>query len=133
VIPEGKYPLSTTDFSTYMEDLKRINPDIVFFCSYINDSIGLVKAMNAAGLTPKVVGGAMIGPQNGVVKVELGPLLDVLVNYEYWLPVPSLMNPQIQSSIATYQARAEKVGADPLGYYVAPLAPSPRDERQCSL
>jgi len=122
VIWEGKYPLSTTDFSTYMEDLKRINPDVVFFCSYINDSIGLVKAMNAAGLTPKVVGGAMIGPQNGVVKAELGPLLNGLVNYEYWLPVPSLMNPQIESFIATYQSRAEKAGADPLGYYVAPLA-----------
>jgi branched-chain amino acid transport system substrate-binding protein len=122
VIWEGKYPLSTTDFSTYMEDLKRINPDVVFFCSYVNDSIGLVKAMNAAGLTPKVVGGAMIGPQNGVVKAELGPLLNGLVNYEYWLPVPSLMNPQIQSFIATYQSRAETAGADPLGYYVAPLA-----------
>jgi branched-chain amino acid transport system substrate-binding protein len=122
VIWEGKYPLSTTDFSPYMEDLKRINPDVVFFCSYINDSMGLVKAMNSAGLTPKLVGGAMIGPQNGVVKAELGPLLNGLVNYEYWLPVPSLMNPQIQSFIATYQSRAEKAGADPLGYYVAPLA-----------
>ena len=122
VISEGKYPLSTTDFRPYMEDLKRINPDVVFFCSYINDSIGLVKAMNSAGLTPKLVGGAMIGPQNGVVKAELGPLLNGLVNYEYWLPVPSLMNPQIQSFIATYQSRAENAGADPLGYYVAPLA-----------
>src|SRR5580658_4646575 len=122
VIWGGKYPLSTTDFSTYMEDLKRINPDVVFFCSYINDSIGLVKAMNAAGLTPKVVGGAMIGPQNGVVKAVLGPLLNGLVNYEYWLPVPSLLNPQIQSFIAMYQSRAEKAGADPLGYYVAPMA-----------
>ena len=122
VIWEGKYPLSTTDFSSYMEDLKGLNPDVVFFCSYINDSIGLVKAMNAAGLTPKLVGGAMIGPQNGIVKAELGTLLNGLVNYEYWLPVPSLMNPQIQSFIAEYQSRAEKAGADPLGYYVAPLA-----------
>src|SRR5579864_2355111 len=122
VISEGKYPLSTTDFSSYMENLKKVNPDILFFCSYINDSIGLIKAMNAAGLSPKFVGGAMIGPQNGVVKAALGPLLNGLVNYEYWLPVPSLMNPQIQSLIATYQSGAEKAGADPLGYYVAPLA-----------
>ena len=125
VIWEGKYLLSTTDFSTYMKDMKRANPDVVFFCSYINDSIGLVKAMNAVGLTPKMVGGAMIGPQNGIVKATLGPLLNGLVNYEYWLPVPSLMNPQIQSFIANYQARAEKAGADPLGYYVAPLAYAP--------
>jgi branched-chain amino acid transport system substrate-binding protein len=36
--------------------------------------------------------------------------------------VASLMNPQIQSLVATYQDRAEKAGADPLGYYVAPMA-----------
>src|SRR5882724_8002392 len=122
VVFEGKYPLSTTDFTPYMEDLKTINPDVLFLCSYINDSIGLIKAMNTVGLSPKLVGGAMIGPQNGVVKAELGALLNGLVNYEYWLPVPSLMNPQIQSLIAAYQSRAEKAGADPLGYYVAPLA-----------
>ena len=122
VIFEGKYPLSTTDFKPYMEDLKRINPDVLFLCSYINDSIGLIKAINAIELSPKVVGGAMIGPQNGVVKVELGPLLNGLVNYEYWLPVPGLTNPQVQSLIATYQSRAAQAGADPLGYYVAPLA-----------
>jgi branched-chain amino acid transport system substrate-binding protein len=122
VIFEGKYPLSTTDFTPYMEDLKRINPDVLFLCSYINDSVGLVKAINAVGLSPRLVGGAMIGPQNGVVKAELGAMLNGLVNYEYWLPVPSLVNPQIQSLIATYQSRAAKAGADPLGYYVAPLA-----------
>ena len=122
VISEGKYPLSTKDFTPYVEDLKRINPDVLFLCSYINDSIGLIKAINAVGLSPKVVGGAMIGPQNGVVKRELGALLNGLVNYEYWLPVPSLMNPQIQSLIATHQSRAEEADADPLGYYVAPMA-----------
>jgi branched-chain amino acid transport system substrate-binding protein len=122
VVFEGKYPLSTTDFTPYMEDLKKIDPDVLFLCSYINDSIGLIKAMNAVRLSPKLVGGAMIGPQNGVVKAELGALLNGVVNYDYWLPVPSLMNPQIQSLIATYQSRAEKAGADPLGYYVAPLA-----------
>jgi branched-chain amino acid transport system substrate-binding protein len=122
LISESKYPLSTADFTPYVEELKRINPDVLFLCSYINDSIGLIKAINAVGLSPKVVGGAMIGPQNGIVKTALGPLLNGLLNYEYWLPVPSLMNPQIQSLIATYQSRAEKAGADPLGYYVAPMA-----------
>jgi branched-chain amino acid transport system substrate-binding protein len=122
LISESNYPLTATDFTRYVEELKKINPDVLFMCSYINDSIGLIKAINAVGLSPKVVGGAMIGPQNGVVKTALGPLLNGLVNYEYWLPVPSLLNPQIQSMIATYQSRAEKAGADPLGYYVAPMA-----------
>src|ERR1700686_657021 len=122
VISEDKYPLSTSDFKPYMEDLKRLNPDVLFLCSYINDSIGLIKAINAIELSPKVVGGAMIGPQNGVVKVELGPLLNGLVNYEYWLPGPGLAHPKVQLVIATSQSRAAQAGADPLGYYVAPLA-----------
>src|SRR5262249_33947393 len=63
VVFEGKYPLATTDFTPFMEDLKKINPDVLFLCSYINDSIGLIKAMNSVGLSPKLVGGAMIGPQ----------------------------------------------------------------------
>src|ERR1700681_207853 len=64
----------------------------------------------------------MIGPESGVVKAELGALLNGLVNYEFWLAVQSLMNPQIQSLIETYQSRAQGAGADPLGYYVVPLA-----------
>jgi branched-chain amino acid transport system substrate-binding protein len=32
------------------------------------------------------------------------------------------MNRHIESLIATYQERAEQAGADPLGYYVAPMA-----------
>jgi branched-chain amino acid transport system substrate-binding protein len=43
VVFEGTYPLSTTDFTPYMEDLKRINPEVLFLCSYIDDSIGVVK------------------------------------------------------------------------------------------
>jgi hypothetical protein len=56
---------------------KRISPEVLFLCSYINDSIGLVKAMNATGLSAKCAGGAMIDPQNGVVKTELGALSTV--------------------------------------------------------
>jgi branched-chain amino acid transport system substrate-binding protein len=64
----------------------------------------------------------MIGPQNGSVKLELGPLLNGLVNYEYWLPAEKLMYPGVKELIEKYQARAEQEGTDPLGYYVAPMA-----------
>ena len=69
-----------------------------------------------------MVGGAMIGPQNGSIKAELGPLLNGVVNYEYWLPVPKMMYPGIAEMIAEYQTQAAAAGADPLGYYVAPQA-----------
>src|SRR6202050_3551022 len=122
VVSEAGYPLSTTDFGPLIRNLKPINPDILFLCSYLNDSVGLLRAINEVGLEPKMVGGAMIGPQNGSIKAQLGPLLNGLVNYEYWLPVPKMMFPGIAETIAKYQSGAPNTGADPLGYYVAPQA-----------
>jgi branched-chain amino acid transport system substrate-binding protein len=122
VVSDTRYPLSTTDFAPFIRSLKPIKPDIVFLCSYLNDSVGLLRALNEVGLEPKIVGGAMIGPQNGSIKAQLGPLLNGLVNYEYWLPVPKMMYPGIAQVIAEYQSLAPNTGADPLGYYVAPQA-----------
>ena len=122
LVSEARYPLSNADLSSYIESLKPINPDILFFCSYLNDSAALLRALNKVGLEPKIVGGAMIGPQNGSIKAELGPLLNGIVNYEYWLPVPKMMYPGVDAMISEYQSLAVDAGADPLGYYVAPQA-----------
>jgi branched-chain amino acid transport system substrate-binding protein len=64
----------------------------------------------------------MIGPQSGAVKAELGPLLNGIVNYEYWLPVPQMNFPGVAAMIAKYQSRAAAEDADPLGHYVGPQA-----------
>ena len=116
------YPLSTTDFSPFIHKVQQTGADVLFMCSYVSDSVGLIRAINQQGLKVKLVGGAMIGPQNGSVKLELGPLLNGIVNYEYWLPVKNLMYPGVEEMIEKYQVRAQQDGTDPLGYYVAPMA-----------
>jgi branched-chain amino acid transport system substrate-binding protein len=122
IIADEEYDLSTMDFGPAISKLKAADPDILFMCSYLKDTVGILRAVDALGLAPKIVGGAMIGPQNGKVKSELGPLLNGAVNYEYWLPAPKMMYPGVGEMIQKYQARAGAVGADPLGYYVAPQA-----------
>jgi branched-chain amino acid transport system substrate-binding protein len=122
VISETKYPLATKDFGPLLRDVGKTAPDILFLCSYLNDSIGLIRGISEVGLEPKVVGGAMIGPQSSAVQTALGPLLNGLLNYEYWLPVPKMMVPGVDDLIKRYQGRAGREGADALGYYVAPLA-----------
>lgn len=122
IVADNRYSLATTDFAPIVRQIKPINPDVLFLCSYLNDSAGLLRAIDAVGLEPKMVGGAMIGPQNGSIKAELGPLLNGVVNYEYWLPVPKMMYPGIAEMIAEYQTQAAAAGTDPLGYYVAPQA-----------
>lgn len=122
IIHEQTYPLSTKDFAPIITQIKTINADVLFLCSYLKDSIGLVRAIHASDYNPKMVGGAMIGPQSASVKTELGPLLNGFVNYEYWMPVPKMDFPGVSDMLAKYQEKALAENIDALGFYVVPLA-----------
>jgi branched-chain amino acid transport system substrate-binding protein len=122
VVSEIKYPLTTTDFAPFLEEAQRSSPDILFYCAYLNDSIGLIRGVAASDMNPLVVGGAMIGPQSSSVQSQLGSVINGIVNYEYWLPVPAMNFPGVHELIAEYQQRAKGTPADELGYYVAPFA-----------
>jgi branched-chain amino acid transport system substrate-binding protein len=122
VVSETKYTLATQDFAPLLREVGRSRPDILFLCSYLNDSVGLIRDMAASDLNPLLVGGAMIGPQSTAVQVQLGQAINGVVNYEYWLPTPAMDYQGVNRLIATYQDRAKGTPADALGYYVAPLA-----------
>lgn len=122
VVFERYYPLSTTDFAPLLDEIAAVAPDLLFICSYLSDSIAVVRAINAWKYQPKMVGASMIGPQNASVKTALGPLLNGFVNYEYWLPVPKMMFPGVAAFMEKYQFEAASAGVDPLGYYMAPQA-----------
>jgi branched-chain amino acid transport system substrate-binding protein len=114
--------LSTQNFAPVLDAVANSNCDVLFLCSYLNDSIGLVRAIHAHRFRPRMVGGALIGPQNTTVKTTLGPLLNGFVNYEYWVPAPSMMFPGVAALLTAYQARAAEAGVDALGHYMMPLA-----------
>jgi branched-chain amino acid transport system substrate-binding protein len=122
IVHEATYPLTTENFTPVIDAVATSGCDLLFLCSYFEDSIGLVRAIHAHPFRPKMVGAGMIGPQNTVVKTTLGPLLNGIVNYEYWAPVPRMMFPGVQEFLNTYQARAGAAGVDLLGHYMAPLA-----------
>ena len=103
-----------------MRAIQATNPDLVVLCSYPPDSVGLVRSINEIGFKPKMVGGAMVGPQATALKTQLGPALNGFVNYDFWLPVPKMMFPGVEELIKKYQARAPAEGVDLLGYYMAP-------------
>ena len=60
----------------------------------------------------------MVGLQATVFKTQLGPLLNGLVNYETWIPAPTMQFPGSMELLKKYQARAAAEGVDPLGYYM---------------
>jgi branched-chain amino acid transport system substrate-binding protein len=122
IVHESVYPLSTSNFVSLIDKVAESESDILFLCSYLSDSIKLVQAIRSHAFHPKMVGGAMIGPQNTSVKARLGPLLNGFVNYEYWVPSPKLMFASVRKLLETYQSRAAASDVDPLGHYMAPLA-----------
>ncbi len=122
IVYDKSYPPSTTDFSPIVRAIQATNADLVVICSYPLDSVGMVLAVNEAKLTPKMIGGAMVGLQSTVFKTKLGPALNGFMNYDFWLPAKSLMFDGTEAFLKKYQERAAKAGVDPLGYYMAPFS-----------
>ena len=120
IVYDSSYPPSTIDFAPIVRAIQVTNADLVVICSYPLDSVGMVRAVNDVGLTPKMIGGAMVGLQTTPMKMLLGPLINGFVNFEFWLPVPQLEFPGTRELMKKYQARAQDEHVDALGYYMAP-------------
>jgi branched-chain amino acid transport system substrate-binding protein len=118
IVYDRRYPPATTDFAPIVRAIQAANPDFVVICSYPLDSVGMIKAVNEIGFKPKMIGGAMVGLQATVFKTQLGPLLNGIVNYETWIPAPTMQFPGSMELLKKYQARAAAEGVDPLGYYM---------------
>ena len=119
---DSTYPPSTTDYAPIVRAIAATKPELVVVCSYPPDSVGIVKAVNEIGFKPKQIGGAMVGLQATTLKAQLGPMLNGIVNFDMWLPVPKLQFEGVNDVIAKYQARAKAEGVDPLGYYMVPCS-----------
>lgn len=121
LVADQKYPPSTTDYGQVMRAVQALNPDIVYVAAYPPDSVGIVRAANEIGLTPKMFGGALIGLLVTPIKVQLGPLMNGIINNEVFLPAASLNFPGTREVMAKYQAMAPSAGIDPIGPAFPPL------------
>jgi branched-chain amino acid transport system substrate-binding protein len=117
------YPPSTTDYTPIVRAIKATNPDIVFVASYPPDSVGMLRAAHEVGLSPKLFGGGMVGLMFTSIMTSMGPMLNGVVNYDFWAPEPTFLAiAGVKEFLKEYQARAEKAGVDPLGYYLPPYS-----------
>ncbi|MBR1267132.1 amino acid ABC transporter substrate-binding protein [Bradyrhizobium sp. AUGA SZCCT0222] len=123
VVFDQAYPPNTVEFSSILRALKAAKPDIVYVASYPPDSAGILRAVNEIGIgdNVKIFGGGMVGLQFGAVMENLGSLLNGVVNYNTWLPEPSMQNEGTKAFFETYTKRAIEAKVDPLGYYLAPF------------
>jgi branched-chain amino acid transport system substrate-binding protein len=122
IVYDHTYPPSTADYSPIVRAIQATNPDMVFVASYPPDTVGMIRAANEVGLQTKLFGGGMVGLQATSIKMQLGPLLNGIVDYDFWLPVGPYATPEALDFLKKYQARAASAGVDALGYYLPPFA-----------
>jgi branched-chain amino acid transport system substrate-binding protein len=123
IVFDQAYPPNTVEFSGIIRALTAAKPDIVYVASYPPDSAGILRAVNEIGVgdNVKIFGGGMVGLQFGAVMENLGSLLNGVVNYNSWLPEPSMYFDGTKAFFETYTKRAVEAKVDPLGYYLAPF------------
>jgi branched-chain amino acid transport system substrate-binding protein len=122
IVYDRTFPPSMTDFSTVVREVQASNPDLVLVGTQPGQTINVARAIAEVGLNAQMIGGAMTGLQTTDSETILGPQINGLINFAYWLPAPKLQFPGSMEFLAKYQARAKAEGVDPIGYYVAPWA-----------
>ena len=122
IVYDQTYPPRTADYTPIVRAIQARKPDIVFVGSYPPDSVGMVKAVTEVGLETKMFGGGMVGLQFASIMTALGPKLNGIVNYDFWVPEPTLKFEGVEAFLAKYQEAAKGKGVDPLGFYLQPYA-----------
>lgn len=122
IVYDKFYPPATADYTPVVRAVAATNPDIFFAASYPPDSVGLVRASSEIGFKPKIYGGGMVGLQATAIKTQLGPLLNGILVYDFWLPWAGYATDEGREVVKRYQARAAAAGVDVLGYYIPPFS-----------
>ncbi len=122
IVYDKTYPPGTPDFTPIVRAIQAEHPDLVYVASYPPGSVGIVKAAREVGLKAKMFGGGMVGLQFAAIQKNLGPMLDNIVNYTFWVPAPTLNFTGINAFLKKYEKAAKGKGVDPLGQYLPPYA-----------
>ncbi len=122
VVYERTYPLANTEYATIVRAMQAANPDMVYAATLPVDTVGLIRASNEVRFAPKLFGGAFLGLLVTGIKQQLGPLINGLVNNEFYIPAASLQFAGTKEFLEEYQKRASGAGVDPLGFTYPPYA-----------
>jgi branched-chain amino acid transport system substrate-binding protein len=122
IVYDKTYPPATSDYTPVIRAIAATNPDIFLACSYPADTVGLIRASHEVGFKPKVYGGGMVGLQATAIKMQLGPLLNGIITYDFWLPWAGFASDEGREFVKKYQTRSAEAGVDLLGYYLPPFA-----------
>jgi branched-chain amino acid transport system substrate-binding protein len=122
IVYDNTFPPGTADFSPIIRAIQATSPDLVYVGCYPPEAAGIVRAASELDLKTKMFGGGMVGLQYASLQESLGSMLNGIVNYDFWVPEPTLNFEGVNEFLKKYQAEAKDAGVDPLGHYLPPYA-----------
>ena len=120
MLADQKYPPSTTDYTPIMHAVAALNPDIVFVAAYPPDSVGIVRAANEVGLTPKMFGGTF-DRAPGYADQGAARTVDERHRQQRSVPAGAALIFPGTEVLAKYRAIAQREHIDPIGWAFPPL------------
>ena len=113
----------TPDFTPIIRAVNATNPDVFYVASYPPGSAGMTRAISEVGSKVRAFGGGMVGLQFAGIMKGLGPKLNGVLNFDFYVPEPNMsLYPGVKDLLARYQKVAPSRKVDPLGYYLVPWA-----------
>ena len=122
IVHEATYPLTTEDFVPVIDAAAESGCDLLFLCSYLADSIGLVRTIHAHRIPPEDGRRRHDRSAEHSGENRARSAAQRLRELRILGASPKRMFPSVQEMLNTYQARASAAGVDLLGHYMAPLA-----------
>jgi branched-chain amino acid transport system substrate-binding protein len=122
IVYERTYPLANTEYTAIVRSMQAADTEVVYAATLPVDTVGLLRASNEVQFKPKLYGGAFLGLLVTAIKQQLGPLMNGLVNDEFYIPAASLQFAGTGEFLEEYQKRAPGLGIDPLGFTYPPYA-----------
>ena len=106
IVYDKSYPPTTADYTPIIHAVQATNPEIVFVASYPPDSAGILRAATEVGLKTRYFGGGMVGFQYTAFKQQFGPKLNGVIDYDFYIPTPTMKFPGIAEFPTRYQPQA---------------------------
>src|SRR5262249_53232515 len=122
VVYERTYPLANTEYTAIVRAMQAANTELVYAATLPVDTVGLLRASHEVQFKPRLYGGAFLGLLVTGIKQQLGPLINGLVNNEFYIPAASLQFAGTRELLEEYQKRAPGLGIDPLVFTYPPYA-----------
>ena len=117
------YKPGTPDFTPIIRAINATNPDVIYVAAYPPGATGITRAVSEVGTKAVAFGGGMVGLQYSGIMKGLGPKLNGILNYDFYVPEPNMnAYPGVVDLLKRYQKVSVARKVDPMGWYLVPWA-----------